>query len=83
MSTWRAPPSPDPTSLLANLESDLRLSAQVGVALLEEKGVLEKRLAVVEGANQKLLDRLTSSVKESSQLQRVRWRCLWAEDFTC
>lgn len=73
-STWRLkrPPSADASALLHDLEEDLRLSAKVGSALLEEKGQLEKRLAQAEGANQKLLDRLTSSVKEASHLQRVR-----------
>ncbi|KAM0751739.1 hypothetical protein T439DRAFT_379835 [Meredithblackwellia eburnea MCA 4105] len=60
----------DPATLLSDLDQDLRLSAQIGVALLEDKANLERRLATSEQANQKLLDRLTASVKESSQLQR-------------
>ncbi|ORY90773.1 hypothetical protein BCR35DRAFT_349697 [Leucosporidium creatinivorum] len=71
-SSWKLkrPASGDASALLHDLEEDLRLSAKVGSALLEEKAGLEKRLAAAEGANQKLLDRLTSSVKEASQLQR-------------
>ncbi|KAK4704848.1 hypothetical protein P7C70_g1369, partial [Phenoliferia sp. Uapishka_3] len=64
-------PTPDYQSLLRDLEADLRLSAEVGVALLAEKSALEKRVGNADTANQKLLDRLTSSVKESSQLQRL------------
>lgn len=55
----------------ASFEHDLRLSAQVGQALLEERNILERKLSSVESANQKLLDRLTRSVKENVQLQRV------------
>lgn len=76
-SSWKLkrPGSGDASTLLHDLEEDLRLSAKVGSALLEEKAALEKRLAAAEGGNQKLLDRLTSSVKEASQLQRVRVPC--------
>lgn len=70
--SWRLKGAPtDHLTVLSDLEADLRLSAQVGVALLEDKASLEKRLAIAEGGNQKLLDRLTSSVKEAAQLQRV------------
>lgn len=56
-----------------SFEHDLRLSAQVGQALLEERNTLERKVAQVDLANQKLLDRLTRSVKENVQLQRVRF----------
>lgn len=55
-----------------SLEGDLKLAAEIGVALLHEKGVLQQRLEQMERANQKLLTRLSSSVKENDQLQRVR-----------
>jgi hypothetical protein len=55
-----------------SLESDLKLAAEIGVALLQEKGALQQRLESIEKANQKLLTRLSSSVKENNQLQRVR-----------
>lgn len=57
--------------MLQALEDDLRLSAKVGQQLLADKGALEKRLTASEAGNQKLLDRLTSSVKEAAHLQRV------------
>jgi hypothetical protein len=55
-----------------DLEADLRLAAELGQGLLREKTVLQQRLEAAEKGQQKLLDRLTSSVKENSQLQRVR-----------
>lgn len=70
-SSWRLKGGADASSLLHDLEEDLRLSAKVGSALLEEKGAVEKRLLAAEAGNQKLLDRLTSSVKEAAHLQRV------------
>ncbi|GAA5964768.1 hypothetical protein JCM3765_002548 [Sporobolomyces pararoseus] len=53
-----------------SLEADLKLAAEIGVALLQEKGALQQRLESMEKANQKLLNRLSSSVKENNQLQR-------------
>lgn len=64
--------SQDAASFVEDLEADLRLSATIGAALLEEKNGLQRSLSEVEGANHKLLDRLATSVKESAQLQRVR-----------
>lgn len=61
----------DQADFIRELESDLKLSAVAGSALLEEKNILEKQKRVVEAANLKLLDRLTASVKENAQLQRV------------
>ncbi|GAA5896120.1 hypothetical protein JCM6882_008494 [Rhodosporidiobolus microsporus] len=53
-----------------DLEADLRLAAEIGQSLLRDKTALQQRVEAAEKANQKLLDRLTASVKESSQLQR-------------
>ncbi|GAA5835416.1 hypothetical protein JCM11251_005229 [Rhodosporidiobolus azoricus] len=53
-----------------DLEADLHLAAELGQALLRDKTALQQRVEAAEKANQKLLDRLTTSVKESSQLQR-------------
>ncbi|GAA6011457.1 hypothetical protein JCM11491_002793 [Sporobolomyces phaffii] len=53
-----------------SLEEDLRLAAEIGVALLQEKAVLQQRVESIEKANQKLLHRLSGSVKENNQLQR-------------
>lgn len=61
----------DATSSLS-LEADLKLAAEIGVALLQEKSVLQQRVESLENANQKLLARLSSAVKENNQLQRVR-----------
>jgi hypothetical protein len=77
-------PGTDAARLLHDLETDLNLSATIGAALLDEKTALEKRLRVVEGANQKLLDRLAGEVKETTQLQRVRSPSLHATyPFSC
>lgn len=74
-SSWRSQQGTgDASALLHDLEEDLRLSAKVGSALLEEKGQLEKRLAAAEAGNSKLMSRLTSSVKEAAGLQRVSRR---------
>ncbi|SGY69710.1 BQ5605_C004g03052 [Microbotryum silenes-dioicae] len=62
--------SSSPQQMMTALEADLRLAAQVGQALLEEKAGLEKRLATAETGNQKMLDRLATAVKEAQQLQR-------------
>ncbi|GAA5846741.1 hypothetical protein JCM3766R1_005050 [Sporobolomyces carnicolor] len=59
----------DATSSLS-LEADLKLAAEIGVALLQEKSVLQQRVESLENANQKLLARLSSAVKENNQLQR-------------
>lgn len=67
--TWKSHSSN--ADILRDLQEDLALSAKVGGALLEEKAALEKRVLTADGANQKLLDRLTASVKEATQLQRV------------
>jgi hypothetical protein len=56
----------------ADLEADLRLSAAVGQALVEEKHELEKKLNASERVNEKLLDRLARTVKDNDQLQKVR-----------
>lgn len=56
----------------ADLEADLRLSAAVGQALVEEKQELERKLNALEAINQKLLDRLANTVKGNDQLQKVR-----------
>ncbi|GAA6059166.1 hypothetical protein JCM10212_005511 [Sporobolomyces blumeae] len=53
-----------------SFEADLRLAAEIGQALLKEKTALQQRLESVERANQKLLDRLSTSVRENAQLQR-------------
>ncbi|GAA5871260.1 hypothetical protein JCM8547_007236 [Rhodosporidiobolus lusitaniae] len=53
-----------------DLEADLRLAAELGQALLRDKTQLQQRLDAAEKGQQKLLDRLTSSVKENAQLQR-------------
>ncbi|GAA6001793.1 uncharacterized protein JCM10292_005912 [Rhodotorula paludigena] len=60
----RAGPSP------SSLEADLRLAAEIGQTLLQEKTALQQRLEASDRANQKLLDRLSASVKEGVQLQR-------------
>ncbi|GAA5924011.1 uncharacterized protein JCM15063_005524 [Sporobolomyces koalae] len=52
------------------LEADLKLAAEIGVALLQEKSTLQQRLDSMERSNQKLLNRLSTSVKENNQLQR-------------
>ncbi|KAK4049371.1 hypothetical protein OIV83_004103 [Microbotryomycetes sp. JL201] len=53
-----------------DLAADLALSAQLGQQLLDDKNQLERRLAHAEAGTQKVLDKLTLSVKEASQLQR-------------
>ncbi|SCV72413.1 BQ2448_3950 [Microbotryum intermedium] len=62
--------SSSPHQMMVALEADLRLAAQVGQALLEEKSGLEKRLSAAEAGNQKMIDRLAMAVKEAQQLQR-------------
>lgn len=72
---------PDLTlAFLHELENDLALAAEVGQALLKEKNELDSKVAGLEGANGGLLGRLTTAVKETSQLQRVRSHrdSLWA-----
>ncbi|KAM0792904.1 hypothetical protein ACM66B_002665 [Microbotryomycetes sp. NB124-2] len=58
------------TRSTVDLAADLALSAQIGSALLDDKNALERRLAQAELGNQKMLDKLTMSVKEAGQLQR-------------
>ncbi|KAI5478992.1 hypothetical protein MNV49_004396 [Pseudohyphozyma bogoriensis] len=70
LASWNRALHHSDVNVLADLEADLRLSAQVGQQLLAEKGELERKLLSQEAASQKLLDRLTGSVKECSQLQR-------------
>ncbi len=53
------------------LENDLALAAEVGQALLKEKNELDNKANRLETANGGLLGRLTTAVKETSQLQRV------------
>lgn len=57
---------------LSQVEQDLRLAAQVGQTLLNEKGALQVRLESSERANQKLLERLGKAVRENMTLERVR-----------
>lgn len=60
------------TEVNNSLENDLKLAAEIGQALLQEKGVMQQRMDSMEKANQKLFNQLSSSVKENNQLQRVR-----------
>ncbi|GAA5894579.1 uncharacterized protein JCM6883_002142 [Sporobolomyces salmoneus] len=53
-----------------SLEADLKLAAEIGVALLQEKSVFQQRIESMDRANQKLLGRLSNSIKENNQLQR-------------
>jgi hypothetical protein len=53
------------------LENDLKLSAEIGQALLAEQKVLQGRLAASELAKDQLLDRLAKSYKDSAQLEKV------------
>ncbi|GAA5864602.1 hypothetical protein JCM1840_002165 [Sporobolomyces johnsonii] len=69
-SSWRLKGSTGAGGVSQDLEADLKLAAQIGQTLLEEKMALTQRLKSVEKGNQKLLDRLTASVKENAQLQR-------------
>lgn len=66
---WNEPE--DLTLFIQDLEKDLEISARLGIALVEEKQKLEKQKSSVEAANNVLLDRITLSVKENAQLQRV------------
>ncbi|GAA5962160.1 hypothetical protein JCM21900_006988 [Sporobolomyces salmonicolor] len=69
-SSWRLKGPAGAGGVSQDLEADLKLAAQIGQTLLEEKVALTQRLTSVEKGNQKLLDRLTASVKENAQLQR-------------
>lgn len=56
---------------LADLEADLKLSAAVGTALLEEKQALQVRLTALEAANDQLVRRLARTAQENTQLSQV------------
>ncbi|GAA6020142.1 hypothetical protein JCM10207_006273 [Rhodosporidiobolus poonsookiae] len=58
------------TPVAQDLEADLRLAAELGTALLRDKSTLQARVEGLEKGNQKLLDKLSGSVKENAQLQR-------------
>ena len=60
------------TEVNDSLENDLKLAAEIGQALLQEKSSMQQKLDLMEKANQKLFNQLSSSVKENNQLQRVR-----------
>lgn len=65
----------DQHNALAALEADLRLSAEVGQALLEEQKDLQEKLRQADHAKNELLDRLAFSVRENAQLTKVRGNC--------
>ncbi|BGP05611.1 hypothetical protein JCM10049v2_001417 [Rhodotorula toruloides] len=53
-----------------DFEADLKLAAQIGQSLLQEKTALQARLETSEKANGKLVDRLARAVKENKSLER-------------
>lgn len=68
-------PSPPATATTASqIEQDLHLAAQIGQTLRHEKAALQAKLEQSERANQKLLERLGSAVKENNKLEKVRSR---------
>ena len=67
--------SPPATATTASqIEQDLHLAAQIGQTLLNEKAALQAKLEQSERANQKLLERLGTAVKENNKLEKVRSR---------
>lgn len=67
------PPLPPATATTASqIEQDLRLAAQIGQTLLNEKAALQAKVEQSERANQKLLERLGTAVKENNKLEKVR-----------
>lgn len=65
-------PAASALSVPPDLEADLKLAAQIGQSLLQEKTALQARLETSERANGKLVDRLAKAVKENKSLERVR-----------
>jgi hypothetical protein len=58
---------------LEALETDLKLSAEIGQALLAEQKVLQARFAASDLAKDQLLDRLAKSYKDNAQLEKVKY----------
>jgi hypothetical protein len=55
------------------LETDLKLSAEIGQALLAEQKALQKRLAASDLVKDQLLDRLAKSYKDNAQFEKVKY----------
>ncbi|BGP29659.1 hypothetical protein JCM10296v2_001398 [Rhodotorula toruloides] len=66
----RRPRQAAPSAVPPDLEADLKLAAQIGQSLLQEKTALQARLETSEKANGKLVDRLARAVKEKESLER-------------
>ena len=63
---------------LTRLEQDLKLSAEVGQALVFEVTDLKDRLNVADVARDQLLDRLAASYRANAALEKVRSTDLWS-----
>lgn len=61
-----------PEDAVARLEADLRLSAEIGQALVDEQKTLQAKLDAAEKAREGLLEKLAGSVRETVQLDKVR-----------
>ena len=64
-------PPPATATTASQIEQDLKLAAQIGQTLLNEKAALQAKLQQSERANQKLLERLGTAVKENNKLEKV------------
>lgn len=64
------------SSRVAALEEDLRLSAELGQALVAENSELKDRLQAADAARDQLLDRLAASYRDNAALEKKSERFL-------
>lgn len=60
----------DQPSRISSLEEDLRLSAELGQALVSENSELKDRLQSADTARDQLLDRLAASYRDNATLEK-------------